>query len=419
MVPEGWSTTHLYKIADAISDGIHKTPQYVESSEYSFINGNNLRENRIVIDQNTKHVSNDEYVRHKKELNAHTILMSINGTIGNLAYYNNEKVVLGKSAAYIKLRKEVNRNYIYYVLSSSPVKNYLMSELTGSTIKNLSLRSIRNTKILLPSIQEQNKIAHILSTWDKTIETTGKLIENSKAQKKALMQQLVTGKWRFPEHQEKWTNYRLHEIADIIVSNVDKKAQGNELPVSLCNYTDVYYNDYITNDLPFMIASATQREISKFTLQKGDVLITKDSESPNDIAIPALVREELSGVLCGYHLAIVRPKPTLADGAFLNSLFSLKSVRHLFSTLANGATRFGLSIGSIENAIFTIPKLDEQKKIASILMAQDDKISNLASQRLYLIQQKQALMQQLLTGKRRVKVSKDYIATECFITSGN
>jgi type I restriction enzyme S subunit len=153
-----------------------------------------------------------------------------------------------------------------------------------------------------------------------------------------------------------------------------------------------------------MRASAKQREIKKFTLEKGDVVITKDSESPGDIAIPALIREELQGVLCGYHLAIIRPDPELADGGFLNSLFALARVRHGFFALANGATRFGLSIGSIENAKFTIPDIKEQRRIAEIIMVQDDEIINLTSQLAHLVQQKRALMQQLLTGKRRVKL---------------
>lgn len=332
-----------------------------------------------------------------------SVVMSCVGELGLVAIANREVALNQQLHAFI-CSEEINNEYLAYWLEQQ--KPYMQSIASKTTIPYMNKTNCESIPVLYPQIEEQTKIAQILSTWDKAIEITEKLIENSKAHKNALMQQLLSGQLRLPGCTNKWSEYRLKDITTILVSNVDKKTHGSEQPVSLCNYTDVYYNTYITNDFPFMVATATEREITKFKLRKGDVLITKDSESPDDIAISALVRENLTDVLCGYHLAIIRPKPKLADGGFLNYLFSLKYVRRYFSTLANGATRFGLSIGSIENATFKLPILSDQKKIASILMTQDDEIENLTSQRTFLVQQKLALMQQLLTGKRRVKVSK-------------
>jgi type I restriction enzyme, S subunit len=106
-----------------------------------------------------------------------------------------------------------------------------------------------------------------------------------------------------PSH---WTFGRLKFSATSRTSNVDKHTKDDELPVELCNYVDVYNNDFITSELTFMKASATEPEIERFEIKKGDVLITKDSESWDDIAVPAMVAEDLGGVLCGYHLAIIR-----------------------------------------------------------------------------------------------------------------
>lgn len=133
----------------------------------------------------------------------------------------------------------------------------------------------------------------------------------------ALMQQLLTGKKRLPGFDGRWQDKYLTDIAEVIVSPVDKKSVDGEVPVELCNYTDVYYNSYITRSIEFMEATATASEINKYTLQTGDVIITKDSETPGDIAVPAVVEEELGGVLCGYHLAIIRPKNEVADGGIL------------------------------------------------------------------------------------------------------
>lgn len=106
-----------------------------------------------------------------------------------------------------------------------------------------------------------------------------------------------------------WRNVRVKDIADVIVSNVDKKSRSGEQPVRLCNYMDVYKNDFIRPTMNLMHATATPKEVAKFHLEVADVLITKDSEDPSDIAVPALVEETAPDLLCGYHLAIVRPGP--------------------------------------------------------------------------------------------------------------
>lgn len=260
----------------------------------------------------------------------------------------------------------------------------------------------------IPPLSEQKRIVKILSTWDKAISVTEKLLANSQQQKKALMQQLVTGKKRLLDENGvrfsgEWEQFPLKVMAEVIVSPVDKKTEANEIPVELCNYTDVYYNNYITNNINFMKATATKNEIEKYTLKKGDVIITKDSETPGDIAIPALVSEDLNGVVCGYHLAIIRPKNKIVVGSFLNYLFSMQKTRYYFFTLATGATRFGLSVGGINYAHFSIPKIEEQQKIAAVLSAADAEISVLEKKLACLKDEKKALMQQLLTGKRRVK----------------
>ena len=312
------------------------------------------------------------------------------------------------SPAYVVLapKKIVDSRYAAYLFKSQRLIYLFWAYSYGLTADRLRLYfgDFAKIPVNIPIVEVQAKIAEILSTWDKAIETTEKLIANSKAQKKALIQQLLTGKKRFTGFGGKWKKRCLGKIASVIVSNVDKKSNVDEFPVLLCNYTEVYYNDYIRKNTDFMEATAAQREIAKFSLRKGDVVITKDSESPDDIAIPALVRDELSNVVCGYHLAIVRPKLDVSNGGFLSCLFSLPRVRHYFFSLANGATRFGLSVSAIEGAEFSIPSIEEQCRISELVMCLDDEAYNLSLQLEALKKQKAALMQQLLTGKRRVKL---------------
>ena len=116
---------------------------------------------------------------------------------------------------------------------------------------------------------------------------------------------------------EGWHTNRMGNVAEVLFSNVDKHTFESEVHVRLCNYVDVYKNDRITSKIEFMVASAEPREIARFQIRKGDVLATKDSETPDDIAISALVAEDLPGVLCGYHLALIHPRPYQVHGPYL------------------------------------------------------------------------------------------------------
>ncbi len=163
-----------------------------------------------------------------------------------------------------------------------------------------------------------------------------------------------------------WAVKRLKTLASVQLSNVDKKAVEGQESVRLCNYVDVYYNQRITPDLNFMAATATPEQVRRLTLRAGDVLITKDSESWTDIAVPAVVGEDLPGVLCGYHLAHIRPMRD-CDGAFLSRAFAAIGPRDQFQVAANGITRFGLGGDAIRTSLFAVPPLPEQRAIAAFL----------------------------------------------------
>jgi type I restriction enzyme S subunit len=191
-----WEVKKLRDISIEIGDGIHATPKYVNNSNYFFVNGNNLVDGKISISEDTKCVSREEYNLLKKKLGSKSILMSINGTIGNLAFFNNEKIVLGKSAAYINLKEDCEKTFIYYILQHSSVKNFYDNELTGTTIRNLSLKTIKETPIISPSKTEQTAIAQILSDMDNDIQTLETERNKTQAIKQGMMQELLTGKTR-------------------------------------------------------------------------------------------------------------------------------------------------------------------------------------------------------------------------------
>ena len=171
-----WKEVTLGEVSSKIGDGLHGTPKYNDEGSYYFINGNNLNCGQIIIKNDTKRVGIDEFVKNQKDLNEQTILVSINGTIGNVAKYNNEPCILGKSACYINVIKEVDKEFIYYVLTSANFKRNITNEATGTTIKNVSLKQMREYKFYIPcNLADQRRIASILSSLDRKIELNNKI----------------------------------------------------------------------------------------------------------------------------------------------------------------------------------------------------------------------------------------------------
>lgn len=164
VVPEHWSCQKLSLLTEEIGDGLHGTPNYVDDSEYFFINGNNLIDGSVVFTPGTRNISQNECFSQSIALSNNSVLISINGTIGNIALYNGEKIMLGKSAAYINCLDKLNRRFLAYFLQSDGCGNYFSNSLTGTTIKNLSLEAIRASRVPLPSLEEQVKIIGFLDT---------------------------------------------------------------------------------------------------------------------------------------------------------------------------------------------------------------------------------------------------------------
>ena len=186
---------------------------------------------------------------------------------------------------------------------------------------------------------------------------------------------------------------KLEDLVDIRVSNVDKKRLPNEPTVKLCNYMDVYANDYIRAHNDFMIASASIAEIEKFKVEVGDVLITKDSETPFDIGIPSIVTDSIEGLVCGYHLALLKPDKSLIDSVYLAKQLGSNNTIAYYLKSASGSTRYGLSNGVIAKTPIPLLPLPSQKKIAKISTTIDQ-----------LIEKTQALIDKYIAIKQGMMV---------------
>ncbi|MDF3351102.1 hypothetical protein HKX17_13150 [Sulfitobacter sp. KE34] len=408
MVPKGWKRTEIGEVCSAIVDCVNKTAPVVEGpTPYRMIRTTNVRHGRVDTD-NVRFVTEETFRKwtRRGELRDDDIILTREAPVGEVGQLKRaDGVFLGqRTMVYRGNPEKVDQAFLFQSMISPALQRQYHSDSAGGTVAHIRVPDCSKFILSLPPLAEQIKISEILSTWDRAIETAEALLATARTQKRALMQTLLTGKRRFPEFEgQGWREVRLGGVAKVIVSNVDKKSVEGECPVRLCNYTDVYKRDFIDPSQPFMEATATEAQVRKFGLKVGDVVITKDSESADDIAMPTYVAETAGDLVCGYHLAIVRPGKSV-DGRFLKFVFEMPHTRYYFGTRANGAIRFGLTIDGISGAKFNLPPLEEQRRIASMIVGAEQEISDLIASIAKLRIEKKALMQQLLTGKRRVRL---------------
>ena len=396
-VPDGWKRVRLGKIAD-IKTGNSNVEDAIDNGLYP------LFDRSLQVKRSNKYLFDTE-----------AVIIPGEGSDFCPKYYNG-KFDLHQRAYAIFNYKGLDGKYLFYAMHKENIQ--LIKHSVGTTVISLRLPNFQNLFISLPPLSEQKKIAEILETVDRAIEKTGKIIEKYKRIKQGLMQDLLTkgidknGKIRSEKKHKfknsplgripgEWEVVRLGEVVDFRLSNVDKKIFDREKKVLLCNYLEVYQNDYITKKLNFMVGSADNIEIEKFKISKGDVIITKDSEEFNDIAKSAYVRDEIDNLVCGYHLALLKVKDNI-EGFFLSRILAFPSINIHFQKQANGITRFGITKGTVENALIPLPPLPEQKRIAEILSQIDNTIEKEEAYKQKLERIKKGLMEDLLTGRVRV-----------------
>lgn len=187
-IPDNWVWCRLVEIISILGDGLHGTPKYTENGEYYFVNGNNLMNGKILIKQNTKRVAVDEYYKYKKSMDFNTILVSINGTLGNLAFYNGEKIILGKSACYFNLCDGIDKYFIGILIRSLYFLKYAVDVASETTIKNVSLKSMRNFPIPLPPLPEQHRIVRKVEQLMKLCDELEQSIQQNQKYTQELLQ---------------------------------------------------------------------------------------------------------------------------------------------------------------------------------------------------------------------------------------
>ena len=246
-IPATWNWARLSNITSILGDGIHGTPEYDATGTVYFINGNNLSNGSIEIKADTKKVSEQEAEKHKRLLNSTTVLVSINGTLGNVAFYNGENVILGKSACYFNLMGNIDKQYIKHILETEYFTEYAKNVATGSTIKNVPLAGMRNFLIPVPPITEQHRIilgmvrlAHSIDRYNDA-QTKLDLLNNvlNEKLKKSVLQEAIQGKL-VPQLAEDGT---AQELLEQIKAEKQKLVKEGKLKKSAHNDSVIFRGD--------------------------------------------------------------------------------------------------------------------------------------------------------------------------------
>ena len=397
LIPENWEVKRAKVLFQERSiKGFPNEPLLAASQKQGVVLKEMLEQRSMEAVQNFesfKLVEKDDYV---------ISLRSFEGGI-ELAYFRG---IISPVYSIFNFRENANnKDYFKYLFKSRMFIQELNVYKKGIRDgQSISFGEFANIYLPIPPKQEQDEIVQYIKAQEEKInlfiQKKQRFIELLKEQRQSKIDEAVDGT------SKNWLNKKLKYVAEIKFSNVDKHTIEEEIPVRLCNYVDVYKNDYITNDLEFMKATATETEIEKFTVQKGDVIITKDSEEATDIAVPTFVKEDLENVVCGYHLALIRANENEILNEYLFRKFQSSELKAYFAIEATGVTRVGLSMGEITGVKISYPKsIEEQKQIVSHIKTETATIDTAitkAEREIELIREyKEAMIAEAVMGKRK------------------
>ncbi len=376
-----YKTFKLSEISDKIGDGLHGTPSYNENGDYYFINGNNLNNGKIEIKNDTKKVNENEYEKYKKELNNNTLLLSINGTLGNIARYDGEKIILGKSVCYINIKQQFNVDFIKYIFNSKEFQRYLTVGANGTTIKNVPLSAIRNYEIKIPNIENQNKIANILGKLDNKILINNQTNDNLYNMCNAIFHNYID------KYSELIKYTKIIDIANKVVTGKTPSTKNEK-----------FWN----GDIPFItipdmhnqfFAIDTERTISKVGAKS---LIPKNSISVSCIATVGLVSISTEESQTNQQINSI----VLKNNYDLYYLFEFLSEQENFmKNIAGGSTTYNINKTTFENIEVPYLPQDIVQKFHDTVCKLFDKIKLNQLENKNLEQLRDTLLPKLMNGE--------------------
>lgn len=411
MVPNGWEVKSLKDITLKIQDGNYGAdyPKQNEmvSAGIPFLTSKVLGGDGKINKEKFDYITPEKHAQLKKaQITKHDVLFTNRGANVGVIAITDESLSdanIGPQLTLIRAnREQLKHSFLYFALKGEYFQKQVKGQDSGSAMNFFGIKATEKFKILVPPLPEQRKIAKILSTWDQAIATTECLIATSQQQKKALMQQLLTGKKRLvnPEtgkvFEGNWKHYSFGEIVKIQVKKYDPRTETVSLPcIEL---------EHLSQDTGRILSTANSLELAsiKNRFHKGDVLFGKLRPYLKKFAYP-----DFDGV-CSTEIWVLKATSKIVSEYLYHFVQT-----NIFVSEANksaGSKMPRADWGVVSELVLKLPSLKEQQKIASVLTAADQEIELLEAKLAHLKDEKKALMQQLLTGKRRVKIDAAEVA---------
>jgi type I restriction enzyme S subunit len=417
MVPNGWKAITL---GDLVTDSAFgprfSSNLYSENGAIGTIRTTDLCDEGT-INYNTIPYANldiDEFKSHI--LDSGDLLITRSGTCGIPCIFEKQDkpIIAGAFLIRFKLKSDVDASYLHYLLKYDVTQHHISKMASGGVQKNLTGTSLKKLKLEVPEHREQRKIAKILSKWDKAIVTTERLIDNSKQQKKALMQQLLTGKRRLLDESGKpfegeWEEVKLGDLSSKVTKGTTPSTNGFSFQQDGINFVKV---ESISSSGRFdrskfaYIDNDCYESFKRSQLEKDDILFS----IAGALGRTALVDETILPANTNQALAIVRLNRSRTVHRYIIYFLNSPRIASVIKGLTAKAAQPNLSLKDVNGLTILLPSLEEQEKISTALFNADKEIELLEQQLADLKQEKKALMQQLLTGKRRVKVDEEAVA---------
>lgn len=423
MVPNGWKRKPLEKVAE-IKTGVAKGKKGLKDPiDVPYLRVANVQDGYIDLSE-VKTIQIERHQLERYSLQVGDVLMTEGGDFDKLGrgdvWQGQISPCLNQNHVFaVRTNKQIVLPYFLAALSGSNYgKTYFLSCAKRSTnLASINSTQLKEFPVLIPPLPEQRKIAKILSTWDKAISTTERLIDNSKQQKKALMQQLLTGKKRLLDDSGKpfegeWEEVKLDDIARYHKGYTYKSSEYSEestLYGFLTLKSFLRGGGYSSKGIKYLLSPVDE----KFSVIEGDLIfaVTDLTRNAEVVGAPVLV-PNLEFEKSYISMDIVKlDVDKCVDKTFLFYLLKIRRNRNFMRARASGSTVLHLDVKGSKKLKLRLPKLkSEQCRIATVLINADKEIELLEQQLTDLKQEKKAMMQQLLTGKRRVKVDKKEVA---------
>lgn len=379
-----WKIKTIAECSTILGDGLHGTPKYDKLGEYAFINGNNLNNGYILIKPDTKRISLSEYEKYKKNLTDRTVLVSINGTLGNVAVYRGEKIILGKSACYFNVAENCDVQFMRYVVSTPQFQQYIHSVATGTTIKNVSLKQMREYAFPCPNLFEQQRIARILYLLDKKIETNSKINDNLHVQAKTLFNKRFL---KIDSVPHGWKKGNLLDIANYLNGLPMQKyrPQEGEVAIPVLKIKELRQGMYDSSS-----EQCSPNIKSEYIIKDGDIIFSWSGSLLIDI---------WCGGTCGLNQHLFKVTSDIYDKWFYY-LWTSHYLDKFIAIAADKATTMGhIKRGDLAKAEILVPSKEDYEEIRDLMNPIFELIIETKIESRKLTELRNALLPRLMSGE--------------------